>query len=109
MKVYRLIRELSKLNPNAEVRMNFENGDPVLFVMHRKNDDSQAWLEGKGDCDFHWQLTERYNARKINKENDKEFFTDLFEHGVTVEDIREYLDEEKAEEIQKAYKKYGLK
>lgn len=108
MKVYRLIRELQKCNPDAEVRMHDNNGNPVLFVIRVLNDDTCVRLEDKDDCDFEYQLKCRYDMKLENDEGDLEFYTDLVEHGVTIDDVNTYMGEDYAENMRKVCEKYGL-
>lgn len=109
MKVKRLIEELSKMNPEASVKIGHpEFGYPVLFVLRRKDDDRIVWLETPEDCDFKYQLKCRFEEAKTIKESDDSFYTDLLEHDVTVESVREYIGEEEAERMKDYCEKFGL-
>ena len=83
MKVRRLIKELKKMNPEADVNLNLYEGFPVLFVLSRANDDSVVWLQDEHDCQIRREMNERIDAmRKLGKSDD-EIFLDFVELGIT--------------------------
>lgn len=102
MKVKRLIEELSKMNPNASVRVSSEYGSPVMFVLSCLNNENVVWLESVDDCNIKDQIKSRINDANINMEPDESLFKDLFEHDVTANMVRIYV----GENIAKRYEQY---
>ena len=102
MKVKRLIEELSKMNPNASVRIANEYGSPVMFVLSYLNNENVVWLESMDDCNMKDQINSRIDDANSNMESDESLFKDLFEHDITADILRIYVGEYAA----KRYEQY---
>ena len=95
MKVKRMIEELQKYNPEAEVKLHHRMGRNALFVLETTllNGTPVVFLEDKDDCDLRAELKERFNIASKKNMDELDFFTDLVEIGVTLDDIEEYYPE----------------
>lgn len=102
MKVKRLIEELSKMNPNASVRIASEYGSPVMFVLSYLNNENVVWLDSMDDCNMHDQINSRINESKNIMEPEESLFKDLFEHDITADILCRYVGEYMA----KRYEQY---
>lgn len=89
MKVKRLIEELSKMNPNASVRIANEYGSPVMFVLSYLNNENVVWLESMDDCNMRDQIRSRILTSNINMEPEKVLFEDFLDHDITPDILRE--------------------
>lgn len=89
MTVERLIKQLEIYNPKAEVKLNDYKGEVALFALTLVNDDNTVWIEGKDDIDLGEEISARFaNANEIQID-ELDFFLDLLDMGITLEDIRE--------------------
>lgn len=102
MKVKRLIEELSKMNPNASVRIASEYGSPVMFVLSYLNNENIVWLETMDNCNIRDQINSRIDDANSNMEPDESLFKDLFEHDITAYMLRIFV----GENIAKRYEQY---
>ena len=102
MKVKRLIEELSKMNPNASVRISGEYGSPVMFVLSYLNNENIVWLDSMDDCNMHEQINSRINESENIMEPEESLFKDLFEHDITAYMLRIFV----GENIAKRYEQY---
>ena len=102
MKVKRLIEELSKMNPNASVRVSSEYGSPVMFVLSYLNNENIVWLDSMDDCNMHEQINSRINESENIMEPEESLFKDLFEHDITAYMLRIFV----GENIAKRYEQY---
>ena len=91
MKVKNLIKNLSNMNPEAEVKLHHHLGTKALFVLTLQNDDSVVWLEDKNDIDIREELYVRYKECEPDKK--KELYYELLEMGFEESDINEYIPE----------------
>ena len=91
MKVKNLIKNLSSMNPEAEVKLHHHLGTKALFVLTLQNDDSVVWLEDKNDIDIGEELYVRYKECEPDKK--KELYYELLEMGFEESDINEYIPE----------------
>ena len=82
MKVRRLIKELEKMNPEAEVVFNMYQGFPVLFVLSRANDDSIVWLQDEHGCQIRNEINERIDCMREMGKTDNDIFLDFMELGI---------------------------
>lgn len=90
MTVERLIKQLENYNPKAEVKLNDYKGEVALFALALANDDNTVWIEGKDDIDLGEEISARFaNASEIQID-ELDFFFDLLDMGITLEDIRLY-------------------
>lgn len=108
MKVKRMIEELKKFNPEAEVLMHMYGGEPVLFVLARANDNNNVWLETDSDCDLGNELTERFEKLPTDKEGQINFYKDLFEIGITLDMIYKYMGATTGNRVKEFCKEYNL-
>ena len=108
MKIKTLIKKLSNMNPEAEVRLNDYNGDTALFVNLRKNDDTVIWLDGENDIDMSSELSTRFEEAKDYWNDELDFYMDLLETGITVNMVRKYMGNEVANHMQEYCEKHGL-
>lgn len=107
MKVERLIKELEKYNPKAEVKLHHKEGYNALFVVAYVGDENTVIIEDKSDNDLRSELYARFE-RAVDKAMDElDFFMDLLEIDITLEDIRENLPE-KYEYAKEFLEEHGL-
>lgn len=100
MKVKRMIEELKKFNPEADVQMHMYGGESVLFVLARANDNDTVWLETETDCDLGNELAERFEHLPSDEEGQIDFYKDLFEIGITLGVIYKYLGTDAGKHIE---------
>ena len=60
MTVERLIKQLEKYNPKAEVRLNDSRGTTALFALSMKDKEDFVWIEGKADIDLGDEIAARF-------------------------------------------------
>lgn len=108
MKVKTLIKKLQVLNPEADVRLNDYNGDAVLFVNTRTNDNNTVWLDGEHDLDLREELITRFNDAYEMQTDELDFYMDLVERGITVDMVRRHIDDEHADHMQEFCEEHGL-
>ena len=107
MKVSRMIKELQKFNPDAEVKMHYKDGYNALFVVAYQNNDSVVTIEDKSDNDLGSELCARFEYASENNIDELDFFMDLLELGFTLEDIKENLPD-KYEYSKQFLEEHGL-
>lgn len=93
MKIKRMIAELQRIaeeNPDAEVKLNCYDGENALFVMSF-TEGNEVWIEGKSDIDMSCELEARFEYALEHDIDELDFFMDLIETGITLEDIGCYL------------------
>lgn len=91
MTVERMIKELQKYDPKAEVKMHHPKGNNALFVVALVGGDT-VFIEDKSDNDLRAELLARWELQ--NEGTDElDFFMDLIETGFTLEDIEENVPE----------------
>lgn len=95
MTVERMIKELQKCDPNAEVKMHHHAGNNALFVVSFVNIRGVVVIEDKSDNDLRAELLARWErASENNFDTDElDFFMDLIETGFTLNDIKENIPE----------------
>lgn len=115
MKVKKLIELLSKQDPEAEVYLHDHkdhSDESVLFVLARLDDDRCVWLESKRDCDYPYQLGCRFDEYFSGETEEKigllDFYTDLLDRGVTIDDVREYVSPDEANKMEQFCKENSL-
>lgn len=108
MLVGKMIEQLKKFNPKADVKLNAYNGDSALFILARKDDDTQVWIENKNDCDMGEALDAIFRYAEDNEVDELDFYMELLEQGITVEDIRKYKSEEDADIMKYFCEEHGL-
>ena len=75
MTVEKLINQLKKYNPKAEVRLNNHQGTIAFFAVAFTNNDNLVWIEGKDDIVIETQMDEL------------DFFMELIDIGISLGDI----------------------
>ena len=93
MTVERLIKQLENYNPKAEVRLNDHRGCVALFALALANDDNTVWIEGKDDIDLGEEISARFVKASEIQMDELDFFLDLLDMGITLEDIEECCPE----------------
>lgn len=107
MKVSRMIKELQKYNPDAEVKMHHRQGNNALFVLAYVGDENTVVIKDKSDNDLSSELEERFNLASEKQLDELDFFTDLLETGFTLDDIKENLPD-KYEYSKQFLEEHGL-
>lgn len=108
MKVKSLIKRLENVNPEAEIRLNDYNGDSVLFVNERMNDPNVVWLDGENDIDLGEEISSRYEKATDEQEDELDFYMELLEIGITVDMVRKYMGDDRADVMQEFCEDHGL-
>lgn len=97
MKIEKLINDLQALQqiaPGAEVKMHHWDGNNLLFALTSTNlpqGKNVVWLEDATDNDMSAELDARFTDALENQMDELDFFMDLVETGITLEDIQKYL------------------
>ena len=108
MKVKTVIQKLTKMNPEAEVRLNDFNGETVLFINARTDNPDVVWIDGEEDFDLGEEISARYERAIEEQMDELDFYMDLLEIGITVEMVRKYMDDEHADIMKKFCEEHGL-
>lgn len=108
MKVKTMIKELQKMNPEAKVRCGDYHGSPALFVLSRLNYEDVVWIESEDDVDMETELEARYEIAAEEQMDELDFYMDLLEIGITVDMVREYMGDEKADIMEEFCEEHGL-
>lgn len=90
MTVKRLIEQLEKYNPKAEVRLNDSRGTTALFALSMKDKEDFVWIEGKSDIDLGEEIAARFEKAAEDQMDELDFFMDLIDMGITLKDIKEF-------------------
>ena len=93
MKVSRMIKELQKYNPDAEVKLHHKEGYNALFVVQYVNGEDTVIIEDKSNNDLSSELNVRFQYAAENDIDELDFFMDLIETGFTLDDIKKNLPE----------------
>ena len=91
MTVERLINQLKNFNPKAEVRLNDHRGTIALFALATVDDNDLVWIEGKDDIDLGEEIYARFEKASEIQMDELDFFLDLLDMGITLEDIKVIL------------------
>ena len=97
MTVERLIKQLEKFNPKAEVRLNEAYGSTALFALalvdssNNKDLSNVVWIEGKNDVNIKEELTARFEVAPEEYDDELDFFMELDDIGYTLDDIKKIL------------------
>lgn len=108
MKVKTLIEYLSKVNPEATVKIHDYDGDELLFVVARNNDADVVWFETEDDVDIKEEIMSRSADASENGIDELDYYLDMLETGITVDVVRRYLGEESAAHMEEFCKEHGL-
>lgn len=90
MTVARLVKILNNMNQKAEVRLNDRYGTVALFALNVVGDDNVVWIEGKDDIDLGEEISARFENASESQMDELDFFMDLLDMGITLEDIQQY-------------------
>lgn len=94
MKVTRMIEELQKCNPEAEVKLHHNLGHNALFVLQTTmlNGEKIVFIEDESDCgNLKEELEERFKYASDHQIDELDFFMDLLATGFTLKNIKENL------------------
>lgn len=97
MKVRKMIEELQKMNPEDEVRLHHFTGNNALFVLKVTNVpgvENIVFIEDKGDNDMGEELNAQFEHAAEVGMDELDFFMNLLEIGITLEDVKEFLPEQ---------------
>lgn len=108
MTVERLMKELKKYNPKAEVKLHHKMGEQALFVCAMVGDDNTVWLEAESDNDMGSEIEARYKNALEEQVDEVDFYMDLLETGIDVEMVRKYMDDETADHMREFCEDFGL-
>lgn len=108
MKVKTLIKKLEEMNPEAEVKLNYHDGDTLLFVMESDDIENIVWLEGEDNIDLGCELEARFEYALEDWDSELDFYMDLLERGIDVDKVREYMDDETADHMKEFCEEHGL-
>lgn len=108
MKVKTAIKKMEKLNPEADLRMGNYEGNPVLFIESRLNDDGVVWLESESDIDLGNELKTRFEIASEEQMDELDFYMELVEIGITIEMIRKYMGDEVAVHMKQFCEEHAL-
>lgn len=108
MIVKNLIKCLQKMNPDAVVRLNGIEGDPVLFVLALQGDNSNVWLEGETGNDMVNEIQTRFDDAIENGTDELDVYAKMLEQGIDVDMVRKYLGEEQADHMKTFCEDHGL-
>ena len=90
MTVKRLIEQLEKYNPKAEVRLNDSRGTTALFALSMEAKEDFVWIEGKSDIDLGEEIAARFEKAAEDQMDELDFFMGLIDMGITLKDIKEF-------------------
>lgn len=93
MTVEKLINQLKKYNPKAEVRLNDSQGTTALFAVAFANNDNLVWIEGKDDIDLGEEISARFENALETQTDEIDFFMELIDTGISLEDIKKHYPE----------------
>ena len=93
MLVRKMMELLEKRNPNAEIKMHGREGNNALFVAGYVGDEDIVVIEDKSDVDLRAELYARFERVENGEITELEYFTDLVETGITLEDIQVNMPE----------------
>ena len=108
MKIKTLIQKLSKMNPEAEVRINDYDGDVALFVNARLVDKNVVWIDGEHDFNLKEELSTRFEKAEDEQLDELDFYRDLLEIGITIDMVRKYMGDSYADTMKKFCEEHGL-
>lgn len=97
MKVKRMIEQLQKMNPEAEVKLHHFTGNNALFVLsivNRPEAENIVFIEDKSDNDMREEIGAQFDHAAEVGMDELDFFMNLLEIGITLEDIKEFLPEQ---------------
>lgn len=108
MTVKHLIENLKGFNPDSQVKLHHFTGDNLLFVCSVKGNEETVYLEGNSDVDLASEIKQYLETAADEEWEEQDVFTGLYEHGITVKDMRDCLGTESSEWYEHGLKYYGL-
>ena len=108
MKVKRMIELLKKYNPDATVKLHHYLGEEALFVVGMANNNNIVWLEAADDNDMSSEISARFENAIETQIDELDFYMDLLDTGITVDMVREFMDDEHADHMYDFCKEHGL-
>ena len=82
------------MDPEAVVKLHLYAGNIALFVLRATNiPDNVVYIEDKEDVAMREELQAQFEHAAEVQMDELDFFTDLVESGVTLEDLKEFLPE----------------
>lgn len=108
MKVKKMIEILSKMNPNAEVKMDSPEGNSIIFVLASKKKEGVVWMQTQDSCDISNEIVERFNYASEEQMDELEFYTDLIDTGFNIEMVENAMGKDVAEHMRKFCIDHGL-
>lgn len=108
MTVKRMIEDLKKFNPNAQVKLHHFKGDNALFIVSLADNPETVWIEGNEDVDLAGQLNSLIETATEDGWEERDFYSELVEKGITYEDIQKSLGKECADVFKENCENYGL-
>lgn len=108
MKVKRLIEDLKKFNPDAEVKTHHPFGNNVVFCVGLQKDNNVVFLEDISDIDLKAQFNEFIEQCESNDVDELDFYIEVLEHGITPDVLKENDMLEEAEHMEIFCEEHGL-
>ena len=108
MTVERLIKELSRYNPKARVRLHGEEGEELLFVRSLVKDGDNVWVEGESENDIEEEIIARFKSAVEEGIDETDVYADMLEIGIDVDMVRRNMYDETADHMEKYCKEHGL-
>lgn len=108
MLVKNLIKRLEKMNPEAQARISYKDGEVLLFVMAQAGHDDIVWLESESDCDMISEIQARFDDAIENGTDELDVYAQMLEDGIDVDMVRRYLGDQAADHMQKFCESHGL-
>ena len=108
MTVKRMIEDLKRLDPDAQVKLHHFNGNNALFVVALANEPKTVWIEGNEDVDLTGQLNSLVETEIEDDWEERDFYSELVEKGITYDDILKALGQERADVFKMNCENYGL-
>lgn len=103
-----ILSAIKNIPDDYEVKLEKSSGNNLLFVVTYIGNDKIVVLEDKSDCDLSSELNDRFQYASANLLDELDFFTELFETGFTIDDLREHLDKDKFEYVKNFTEEHGL-
>ena len=108
MLVKNLIKRLEKMNPEAQVRISYKDGEVLLFVMAQVGHDDIVWLESESDCDMKCEIQTRFDDAIENGTDELDVYAEMLEAGIDVDMVRRYMGNQAADHMQEFCESHGL-
>lgn len=103
-----ILSALQSIPDDYEVKLEKASGNNLLFVVSYVGNNDIIVLSDKSDYDLSFELYERFQYASEHLLDELDFFTELFETGFTIDDLREHLNKDKFEYAKKFAEEHGL-